>query len=165
MKLLSVLSTSLDKFSRRVVKAWNGRSDTRTAKQYGPYGVDSNPVNGMIALYTRTELDGKEAIIGYLNKNCMAQPGELRLFSTDQNGTFKGYTWLKADGSLELNGNADNAVRYAALNTALQSEVNAINSELGKIAAGLNAIVPGSYTVLPVTLNISAAKILTVKTP
>lgn len=165
MKLLSVLSTSFDASKRLVVKAWNGRSDTRTAKQYAPSGIDSNPISGMVAMYSRTELDGAEAIIGYLNINGMAKAGEIRFFSMDGNGAQQGYMWIKADGTLELNGNSDNAVRYSPLSSALSSEANAINIELGKIAAVLNSIIPMSYTPLPISINISSAKITNVKTP
>jgi phage baseplate assembly protein V len=65
---------------------------------------------------------------------------------------------------IELAGSVDNAVKHLALDTALQTFVTAVNVELGKIATGLNAIVPASYVVLPTTLNISSAKVTEVKT-
>jgi len=71
----------------------------------------------------------------------------------------KSFVWLKNDGSVQLNGNADNLVKHAALNTALQAEVTKINTELGKIAAGINAIVPGSYVVTPISVDITSAKV------
>ncbi len=159
MKILSVTSTSFDKLKRLVVKVWNGKSDTRTAIQTTAYGIDSNPVKGMVAIYAKTELDGNEYIIGYLNKNCLAATGETRIFSTDANGVLKAYSWHKNDGNIEFNGNADNLVRYAALNTQLQNEVTAINAELTKIATALNGLIPGIYPMQPITLNISSAKI------
>jgi len=159
MKILSVTATSFDNLARRVVKVWNGKSDTRTAIEANPHGIDSNPVKGMVAIYAKTEMDGNEYIIGYLNKECLAEPGETRIFSTDENGTLKAYSWHKADGNIEFNGDADNLVRYAALNTDLQNQVNAINAELAKISTALNGIIPGIYPMQPITLDISSAKI------
>lgn len=159
MKILSVASTTWDNLKRLVVKAWNGKSDTRTAIQAAPHGIDSNPTKGMVAIYVKTELDGNEYIIGYLNKESLAEPGETRIFSTDANGTLKAYSWHKTDGTIQFNGNADNLVRYAALNTQLQNEVTAINVELAKISAALNAIIPNIYVMQAITLNISSSKI------
>lgn len=163
MKLLKVISTTVDNLQRRVIKAWNGKSDTRTAIQSTPYGIDSHPIKDMVAIYAKTELDGNEYIIGYLNKDCLAAIGEMRVFSTNETGTLKAYTWYKNDGTQELNGNADNLVRWAALNTQLQNEVTAINVELTKISAALNAIIPGIYTMQAITLNINTAKISDLK--
>ncbi len=163
IKVLKVTQTSFDKLKRLVIKAWNGKSDTRTAIEAAPYGIDSNPVKDMVAMYVRSELDGKEYILGYLNKDRLADVGETRLFSTDANGGLKFYVWLKKNGTVEMGGNAHNLVRYMPLNTALQNEVIAINAELTKIAAALNAIIPGIYTPTPITLDISASKINEIK--
>jgi hypothetical protein len=164
MKILKVANTSFDSLKRLVVKAWNGKSDTRTAIEASPYGIDSNPVKDMVAIYAKTELDGNEYIIGYLNKNRLAAIGETRLFSTDTNGTLKTFVWLKSDGTMQLGGSIHNAVRYTPLNAGLQSEVTLINAEFVKIAAALNAIIPGIYVPVPVTLNISSSKINEIKT-
>lgn len=164
IKVLKVTQTSFDKLKRLVVKAWNGKSDVRTALEATPYGIDSRPVKDMITMYLRSELDGSEYILGYLNKNRLADIGETRLFSTDADGGLKFYVWLKKDGTLQLGGSAHNLVRYAPLNTALQSEVTAINAEFTKIATALNALIPGIYVPTPVTLDISASKINEIKT-
>jgi len=163
MKILTVASTRLDDLKRLVIKVWNGKSDTRTAIQATPQGIDSNPIKGMVAIYVKTELDGNEYIIGYLNKDSLAEPGETRIFSTSTTGVLKAYSWHKTDGTIHFNGNADNLVRWAALNTQLQNEVTAINVELAKISAALNALVPGIYTMQPITLNINSAQIKDLK--
>jgi hypothetical protein len=164
MKILKVANTSFDSLKRLVVKAWNGKSDARTAIEASSYGIDSNPVKDMVAIYAKTELDGNEYIIGYLNKNRLAAIGETRLFSTDTNGALKAFIWLKSDGTMQLGGSVHNAVRYTPLNSGLQSEVSLINAELVKIAAAINAIVPGSYIPAPISLNITASKINEIKT-
>jgi hypothetical protein len=118
----------------------------------------------MVAIYSETGEKGKTIIVGYINKNQLADVGETRLYSTDETGLLKTYCWLKNDGSIELGGNTNNLVRYIPLNAGLQAEVNLINAELVKIAAVLNSLIPGSYTVLPIQIDISTSKIDELKT-
>lgn len=159
------LSTSIDNLKRRIVKALRfGKSDVQTSLEVGPYGIDSNPIKDMVAIYAESAIKGDTVIIGYITKNKIAGIGELRTYSTDVNGVEKFYTWLKNDGSLELGGNIHNLVRYSTLNTSLQSEVNLINVELGKIAAAINAIAPGAYVPTPISINIDSSKINEIKT-
>lgn len=144
MKLLSVLSTSFDNISRLIVKAWNGKSDTRTAKQYAPYGVDSNPIKGMVAIYGKTELDGAECIIAYLNKSLLADTGECRIFSTDANGGLQTYIWLKNSGNImELGGNSNNAVKYNEFKTENDKLKSTVNNLITKWNAFTSSYAPG----------------------
>jgi hypothetical protein len=164
LNLVKIYSSSVDSFKRRIVKfLLYGKNDVRESIFISPYGVDSNPIKDMIALYGSTDEKGSSVIIGYINKNSIAGPGELRLFSTDGSGLEKSYAWLKADGSVEINGSTDNFVRYTALDSNLQLQVTAINAELVKIAAGIVAG-GGAYTPTFISLDISGSKINTVKT-
>ena len=58
----------------------------QTSIEAMPYGVDSNPIKDMVAVYSETTGKGETVIIGYLNKNLKAEVGEFRTFSTDSNG-------------------------------------------------------------------------------
>lgn len=102
MKLVKVTQTYFNDLKQLIVKAWNGKSDTRTAKNTAPYGVDSNPIKDCVAIYAKTEMNGKEYIIGYVNKDLVSQVGESRLFSTDSNGGLQFNVWLSNDGKLYL---------------------------------------------------------------
>jgi len=64
---------------------------------------------------------------------------------------------------LQLLGDADNAVRFAPLDSNLQSLVSSIQCELVKIATGI-AAAGGSYTPGTLSLDIDAAKIDEIKT-
>ena len=164
MNLVKVISTEFDNAKKRIVKVLRfGKSDAQTPFETSPYGVDSNPVKGMVAVYAATGIKGKAVLIGYLNKNQLADVGETRLFSTDANGELKFYTWLKNDGTLELGGNANNLVKYTPLNTAAAQLALDINAELVKIAAGV-AAGGGSYTPATISIDISGAKIDEIKT-
>lgn len=165
MNYVKTISTSKDTLLRRVIKFLRyGKSDVQTSLQVAPAGIDSSPVKDMFALYGETDEKGKTAVMGYINKQQLAEDGEVRIYSQNSSGDLQTYLWVKKNGTMEFGGAVHNLVRYTPLNAGLQSEVNKINVELGKIAVALNAIVPGSYTVVPVSVDISASKIDELKT-
>lgn len=156
MDLVKVISTDFDSVKKRIVKFLRmGKSDVRTSAEVGPYGIDSNPVKDMIAVYSPTSINGKTVILGYINKNQLAAVGEVRMYSTDAEGGLKFYTWLKNDGTYEIGGNTDNAVRYSKLADAfnqLKSDHNDLvgkfNSALAEMKVFAAAYTPGSPSVL-----------------
>jgi len=165
IKLVKTISTEFGNANRRIVKILGfGKKDIQTPYESMPFGFDSNPTEGMVALQANTGELGKTAIIGYINVNQLAEVGELRLYSTDENGVEKAYIWLKNDENIEIGGNTDFMVRYSALETAF----NELQQKYNTFAA---AYVPGGPTSvgLPPTAqtstgNISAAKIDNIKT-
>ena len=164
MQTIKVILSNIDNLGRRLVKAYRyGNIDVQTPLQASPCGVDSAPIKDMVAVYSKTDNDDTNVLLGYFNKNLLAQEGEVRLFSTDSQGSLKTFIWLKNDGNIQLGGDADNAVRYSKLNIGLQQFKTDMQVELVKIAAG---IVAGGGTYTPATLNIdvSASKINTIKT-
>ena len=144
LNLTKILSTDFDDLARRLVKVLRkGKSDVQTPMEAAPFGIDSNPLKDMIAVYGPTEEKGKTVIIGYLNKNQQADVGETRLFSTDADGALKFYAWLKNDGTMEIGGADYHMVRYEQLETAfneLKADFNALvttfnsHTHLGVIA-------------------------------
>lgn len=141
-----------------------GKSDSRTAPQSMPYGIISKPVKGAISVYCETDNKSKAVTIGYIQNDESVQAGEMRIFATDDQGVEVFSFYIKNNGVCEFGGNADNMVRYSALNTGLTNQDKAINVELGKIATAINAIVPGAYVPLTISTNISASKIKNIKT-
>lgn len=164
INLIKVISSELDSFSRRVVKFLRlGLSDTRTSLEAAPYGIDSNPVKDMIAIYLQTGVKGKDVVVGYINKNQVAEIGESRIYSTDSSGTLKFSIHLKNDGTCEVGGSSHNLVRYTPLNDGLQDFVTFVNQQLGLIATGI-AAGGGSYTPGSASIDISDSKIDEIKT-
>lgn len=148
--------SSIGQQGRRLLKVFE--FGAKTAKEVSSFGVDSNPnVMDMTAIYAKTSNQSENVVIGYIQTNLLAEPGEIRIFSLDDNGAVKSYVWCKKDGKLELNGNAFTSVRFEALDTALQAEVSKINVELGKISAAITML-GGTYVVSPVSVDISGAK-------
>lgn len=176
IKITKVISTAFDSLDRLKVKILRlGKSDVQDVLEISPYGIDSNPIKDMVAIYTETSEKGKSVVIGYINKDRLAAPGETRLFSTDADGVLKFYTWLKADGTLELGGSAKHLARFEELKTGFDqlktnfnSFVSAFNSHVHATAAvGAPSPPTPVPTVIPVTpssASIDSSKIDEIKT-
>lgn len=163
MNIVKVISTEIEKKIRFIKFLRFGKIDVQNVKEVSPFGIDGNPLKDMVALYAETSIKGKNYIVGYINPNAISKPGELRLYSLKADGSEAAYCYLKDDGTIEVLGNADNLVRYSKLNSGLQAEKEKINAELAKIAAAITSL-GGSYTVTPVSIDISEAKISEIKT-
>jgi len=88
------------------------------------------------------------------------EPGEKKLYSVDGT-TIKAFINFLQTGILEINGNADFAVRYNALNAILQQLAIDINANLTAIATAIG----GAYTPTPIVITATTAKIDEVKVP
>lgn len=153
---------------------------TRTGKQYGPPGFDGNPIEGMVALYTRTEVDGAEVFIGWLNRDCLSEPGEARVFSTDADGNFKFTMWLRADGTVLIGDSkipaayVNFAVKYNELKTEYDKTklyLTTLRTATGAIATALDAFIPGTSAAFNAAMvgqvvgDIASSKNEKIKTP
>jgi hypothetical protein len=165
MQIITTISTSLSAAKTRLVKALRfGKDDIIERPQIAPYGIDSNPIKGMSALYSETSQKGKGVIIGYINKNQLAEVGEFRTFSTDATGAIKFFIWQKADGTCEIGGDSDNMVRFKPLKDGLADFITAFKLELVEIAAGISSA-GGSYTPsTTIDIDIADSKIEEIKT-
>lgn len=164
MQLVQILSSAFDELQRRIPKFKRfGNADVQTSFEASPYGIDSNPIKGMVAVYSETSEKGKTVLVGYINKDQLAGPGETRLFSTDDAGVLKTYCWLKNDGTIELGGSVDNLVRFIPLQTAINSLQTQLNAELTKIQIAISAL-GGTYAIEPIEVDISESKIEEIKT-
>jgi hypothetical protein len=176
MNFVKVISTELDTINRRIVKLLRfGKSDVQTSLEAMPFGIDSNPIKDLVAVYSATEEKGKTVIIGYVNRNQLAGIGETRLFSTDGNGVLKTYIHLKNDGTQEIGGNADNLVRYSVLKSEYDKTKDALDAIMSVLTgAPINEPGSGSPSALQAALlaaltgkstgDITGAKIEQIKT-
>ncbi len=175
MQIVKIISSGFDNLQRRVIKFLRfGKSDVQTSFDCGPSGIDANPIKDMVAIYSETTEKGKTVIIGYLKRNQLAEPGELRQYSTDVNGALKFYTWHKADGTYEMGGNSKNLARFQELKTGfdtlkqdLNSLVSAFNSHMHATAGTGPPVIPTPGVGIPATAStasIDSSKIDEIKT-
>lgn len=148
-------STTINNLGKRIVKFFE--FGAKTASECAPFGVDCNPIKGMTAIHSQSSNNGESVIIGYINTNQLADVGESRLFSVDDDGNLKAFIWNKKDGKLWLNGDTHTCVRFLPLQTGLNNQNTLINLELAKIATAIG-LLGGSYTVAPVSTNITSAE-------
>jgi hypothetical protein len=167
----TVISSSINSLVRTIKILRYGKSDIQTPSEILPYGLDSNPIKDMIALYCPTDEKGQTAIIGYINKNQKAKPGEFRTFATDKDGVEKFYTWMKDDGTMEIGGDTNFAVLFNELKTEFNKLKKSHNDFLTEYQTHIHSggTISGSTgptvsTQLPNASNIDNAKNTKIKT-
>lgn len=138
----------------------------KTADLCEGFGIDSNPIAGMTAIFSETSNDGDAIIVGYVDTRKIAAEGETRLFSLDSEGNEKAFVWLKNNGQLELNGKGDNVVRYSELEKMMSKLKSDINVELAKIQTGIIGA-KSSYAKKDIAIDSSKCKVdnVEVKSP
>lgn len=130
----------------------------QTAQVYGQAGFISNPAKDVKGI--RFRIGSLDIIIGAFNYKIPLpdNPGDSKVYSTDADGNEAATIKLLADGTIEINGNNDNAVSWDDLNTALQGLVTAINANFGTKLDGAGT--PGTLT-----LSLTSSKVDEVKLP
>jgi hypothetical protein len=74
------ISTAVSKIGTRLQKFLGmGRKDVQETEVCQPFGIDGNSVKDMVAIYSPTLVKGETVVIGYINKNAIAEVGGLRL--------------------------------------------------------------------------------------
>lgn len=160
MITFSKLKESVIENGSRILKVF--QFGAKTADEVAPFGDDSSALENMTAIFAETSNIGESVVIGYINTNQIAQIGEKRIYSLSENGDLSFSIHLKNDGTCEIGGDNDNAVRYMPLNTAIGGLDTSINAELLKISAAIAGL-GGSYVVSTITTDISGSKIDEVK--
>lgn len=164
IRLVKFISTELDNAGRRIVKYLRlGKTDVQTSPLAAPFGSDGNPAGNLRAIYVETGVKGETYLVGFINRDLVAEVGENRQFSTDEDGNLIFEARMRNDGTYEIGGSVDNLIRFQKLNTELQGLVLALQTELALIATGI-AAAGGAYTPGVLNLDISSAKIDELKT-
>lgn len=137
--------------------------DVQTVEYMATSGEDSNPPNGSKVLIVGIGSAYKIAIAADDNIEPTMLEGEKKLYSIEA-GAIAAFINFLQSGIIELNGNADFAVRYNALETAfnqLQSDFDG-HSHLYTPGTGTPTQTSGPPAS---TADITAAKVDTVKVP
>jgi hypothetical protein len=146
------------------VKIDLGGGNVISPSQFGPAGLDAPPLEGDYAVTVDTPGDSGETVVGYADpeNEGVAEGGECRVYSREENGDVAISIILKKDGTIEFGADTDNLVRYSELETAFNDLKTQVQTELTKIATTLGsfAIPPVTpYVLTPLTAAIDKAKI------
>ena len=158
---LAKYSSAIIEGAKRIIKAFT-IGGAATAKQVYPFGFDSQPLEGVTAIYSDTSNKDESIIIGYINKNQLAEVGASRMYALGESGEVSGFVFVRASGVLELNGSDFSAVRYENLKAKIDLLQTQINSQWPLIAAGI-ATGGGNYTPTSVNVDFSNTQSPTVK--
>ena len=160
MITFSKLKSSSIEQGKRILKVF--QFGAKTAKESSPFGFDSSAPENWTAIFGETSNKGESVIIGYINKNQLAEVGSSRMYALGSSGEVVGYVHSRASGVLELNGSAYSGVRFQNLKIATDQADSLINAEFAKIAVSIAAL-GGSYIVAPVSTNLTSTESQTVK--
>lgn len=174
LNLINVISNEIREGFRRIKLRRYGNGDVQTSYHVSPPGVDSAPIKGMVAVYSKTNKRGKPVVLGYVNKSLLAQDGETRIFSIGSDGELSTFIWLRGDGTMDVGGSADNLVRFAPAKAGFDQLVDDVNDLKNKwntfasayVAGGpaVQGLPPTAQTSPASTANIDDAKIDEIKT-
>lgn len=145
MYLIKVISNAIESGFRKIKVRRLGSGDIQTPRQAAPFGIDSAPRAGMVAVYSETGKRGKPVIVGYLNKSLLAQDGETRFYSVKANGDLSTFIWLNDDGTMQIGGSEKNMVRFQELETGF----NQLKTDLNNLVSAYNAHVHTGVTTGP----------------
>jgi len=116
----------------------------------------------MSTIYAETSNKAETVVIGYINKNQLAEIGEARIYSTNEAGATLAYMFLKNNGDIHLNGDQYSGVRFLPLEQAFGGLDSAINTQLRNIQFSITSL-GGIYTPTPLNTNINSSKSPSIK--
>lgn len=158
----------------RSIKSSTIGQNRATADYVSPGMIDFSPVVGMKAIYSNTSNSREPIVIGYINKTIIndLQEGESAFFSTNGQ-TSLGIIKARSNGDIEINGDADFAVRFSEL----ESGYNELRTDFNNLVTQYNlhvhpGVLTGGSSSLVTTqqgqsssASITAAKVDNVKLP
>jgi hypothetical protein len=147
--------------------------NTATAQVYGPHGIITRPAERTTGV--RLRIGRRSIIVAVVNYGVdpPENPGETKVYSTDQAGTEQASHVLTNDGKHVFNNGEDWAVRFSELETAFNqlkddydSLVTTFNTHAhAGVSTGGGTSGPPTATGAASTADISGAKVEEVQLP
>ena len=97
MLTFSKLKSSSIEQGKRILKVF--QFGAKTAKESSPFGFDSSAPENWTAIFGETSNKGESVIIGYINKNQLAEVGSSRIYAVGSSGEVVGVCAFKGFGS------------------------------------------------------------------
>jgi len=166
---MGIISKVLNSFIRdsvlsALIEIYKG--DNANVRIFNPPGIDSRPIDGDYGFAIESgSTEGGKDLVGFLDSNNIpiSDKGEVRIYSRDSGGNIVALIHVKKDGIIEINGNADFAVRFSELETAFnQLKSDHDTHQHSGVDTGSGTSGP---PVSGSTADISGAKVEEVKLP
>lgn len=141
MRLSKIISSAIEKGKLIVKILGYGSKDVQTIHNVQPFGIDARPVPGYRGIYADTASKEEKILIGIIHESVLVDEGEIRLRSEDSDKAEQAYLYLKNDGNIEINGDADNLMRF--LNT------KAVIEEIQNDLASIKQVFSTTWTPVP----------------
>lgn len=159
-----------------LVKIDLGGNNVISPEFYTSPGVDSAPMDGDYVATSSAPGNSGQSAVGTIDpiNGGVAGKGEVRLYARDEDGNTIIALYLKSDGTIEIGGSDDNAVRFAPLKSGfdllidqINANFQAISTDLAAIAtaAGATATYPPLQPTLEPTASIDDSKVEEIKVP
>jgi hypothetical protein len=117
MNIISKILSTTTETGIRIIKVLGIGKNVRTVYNSQPFGIDSTPKKNFKGVVIDTASTGESVLIGLLNQEVKTEEGEIRLYSIKANDTESFYVYLKKDGTCEIGGNTNFAVKFNELKT------------------------------------------------
>jgi hypothetical protein len=132
-----------------------GKDDVQEVLSASCVGDDSPPIENLRGIYVQTSQVGTPVLVGYINDNQLAQPGEKRIFATDQNGNAILHFYMKSDSTIELGGTGNYAVKFNELKTEFNELKGKFNSFVNSYNLHVHPV-SGASTLVTTSLATSS---------
>jgi len=141
--ICKAIGTSLVNGCRYIKAVVTGKSDVQETLQVTQFGIDSNPVDNINAVYANTLVNNLPVALGIIydsGKYNIAEKGETRLFSTSGNGTLMFNVWLRADGSILIGQSPTPSdyvnflIKWNEFDTTMQAYLTDLNEAIAALA-------------------------------
>ncbi|AGF91185.1 structural protein [Cellulophaga phage phi47:1] len=165
---------SFSRVSEVIIKNYNKilkvtEHGTKTPDVASSFGDDSSPLKDMVAIFAKTQVSGEDVVIGYLNQHQIAEAGEKRIFSVNQDNTLSAEIHLKSDNQIVINKGEDWAVKYSELEKSFNQLRDDLNTIVSRYNSHVHSAPNGASTPLPLaqasTVTIDAAKSSDIRLP
>jgi hypothetical protein len=156
MNIISKILSTTTETGIRIIKVLGIGKNVKTVYNSQPFGIDSTPKKNFKGVVIDTASTGESVLIGLLNQEVKTEEGEIRLYSIKANDTESFYVYLKKDGTCEIGGNTNFAVKYNELKAEYDKTklyLSTLKTATQSALVAIDALIPGTSAAFIATMT------------